>query len=167
MGEAARTDELEQLERLLASTLQGRGRSAIVEGDPGLGKTWVLRQIRERARAVGAEILQGSVDPLESERPFALINDLLRSVPSAFQELREQVTGLLTGEDWEGQPGASDGGLRFRVSDAVVDLIEALCLKDRVVLLFDDLHWADPSSLFAVNAVSKRISDVPCLLLAT
>ena len=56
---------------------------------------------------------------------------------------------------------SSDPGLRFQAVDAFVDLVEALALGGPLVLGIDDAQWADPCSLLVLNAVTRRLADLP------
>ena len=60
----------------------------------------------------------------------------------------------------------SDPGLRFRVVDALADLVEELALPGPLMIGLDDLQWADPSSLLTLSALSRRVEYLPVGLIA-
>ncbi len=60
----------------------------------------------------------------------------------------------------------SDAGLQFQVIDAFLDLVEERALSAPVVIGLDDLQWADPSSILALDALLRRLPYVPVALIA-
>src|SRR5690242_9690902 len=76
---------------------------------------------------------------------------------------RAAIGELLSGAAGERNPitVTSDPGLRFRVVDALTDLVEELALSGPVVLGLDDLQWADPSSLLTVGVLARRLTGLP------
>jgi len=53
------------------------------------------------------------------------------------------------------------------VVDAVTELLETMCLDTPVVLVLEDLHWADESSLVAIQAILHNLAHVPLLVMVT
>ena len=62
---------------------------------------------------------------------------------------------------------APSADARLMVVDAVTELLETMCLDRPVVLVLEDLHWADESSLDAIQAILHNLVHVPLLLIAT
>src|SRR5262245_21728145 len=152
-----RDDVLALATERLRGTAAGHGRTLLLSGEAGLGKTRVLGAISREAAAAGFVALQTSLAPQDQEVPAASILDLARQMVA--------VTGLAdAGErlmEFRGKARTEEPiGRRFLVKDIVRRLHEAF---DRPALLcFDDLHWADELSLdiIAELAMAARASGI-------
>jgi DNA-binding CsgD family transcriptional regulator len=142
---------------------------ALIEGEPGIGKTRLLDAALEDARRRGMQVAAGRAEELERTRPFGVMADALGCARSSPDPRRAAIGGLLTaGGDRERDPitVTSDQGLRFRVVDALADLVEELALPGPLVIGLDDLQWADASSLLTLSALSRRVEYLPVGLIA-
>ena len=72
-----RAPEMESLGRLLKKARAGRGSVALIEGEPGIGKTRLLGETLAEAGALGFVVIQGSAEEMEQDRPFGLIVEAL------------------------------------------------------------------------------------------
>lgn len=164
-----RRRELEVARRLVEDVVGGTSGVLLIEGDAGLGKTRLVEQTRDAARAIGASVLCGGGHPFERTRPFGVIADALDLRPRSPDPRRAAVGRLLAGEgrglDPRTPTPAAD--VRFRVIDEVVELIEMLAASAPVVLILEDLHWADDSSLGTARTIVHELRDMPVLLVAT
>ena len=171
-----RLDEIELLEACLDRVAGGVFQSVVVEGQAGIGKTRILQTALERARARGFQVFFGRPDELERGRSFGPLGEALGCTPEAKGPRQAAIGRLLTANadtdrtanaDTDRTPiePTSDPGLRFRVVDAFVDLVEELALAAPVALALDDLQWADPSSLLAVRSLGRRLPYLPVALL--
>jgi hypothetical protein len=158
-----RSQELAALRRLLHSARQGCGAAAVVQGEGGIGKTRLLAEITTDATEDGFRVLSGATDELSRDRPLAaLIEAFGLRADSADPERAEIATLLLA----DALPfGAAD--ISFRVTDAVVSLLERLTTEAPAVVAVEDLHWADPATLRAVRAIGAAVSDLPVVVLVT
>jgi class 3 adenylate cyclase/tetratricopeptide (TPR) repeat protein len=164
-----RSEELARLARLFERTKAGTGGLAFVVGEPGIGKTRVIEEFAGRARADGAPVLWGRCIEGEAARPYAPFADalagwaqevdleLLRSalgryggvVAKIAPELRERLPELPEPERLE--PDAE----RHRLLDAIAQLLWALAEDSPVLLVLDDLHWADAATLALLRHLSR------------
>ena len=133
-----------------------------MEGEPGIGKTRLLTELGVRADRHGWLVLSGSAAELEGELPFAVfvdaLDEYLRSLaPHELGDLDEDAVGELA----QVFPALAGGdraraGDRYRTHRAVRRLLEALARSKPLVLLLDDLHWADAGSLDLLGSLLRR-----------
>ncbi|GAB3693831.1 AAA family ATPase [Saccharopolyspora tripterygii] len=151
-----REAELGELRELVASLVSGAGGALWLEGEPGIGKTALLGQVIAEAASNGCAVRHATADRLSAQFPLSLLLDCLGVGPDApEQELRE-LHGRLSGED----PAAPV------VADAVVELVTTWCTTAPVVLLVDDVQWADEASLLVWQRLRALTGQHPLLLVA-
>src|SRR5215470_5350831 len=159
-----REDEIQALSEALDRVAAGRAAIVLVEGEAGIGKTRLLAQALADARGRGMQVAAGRAEELERTRPFGVLAAALECARSAADPRRAAIAGLLAAPS-AGELGpitvTSDPGLRFRVVDALTDLVEELALSGPLVLGLDDLQWADPSSLLTVGVLARRLAGLP------
>lgn len=175
-----REPELARLSALLERALAGRGRLVLVTGDAGMGKTELCDEFLRRARAAGApisvargrclehfgsteaylpflEALQGLLGGPEAER---VARALLRHAPSWCALLP-----ALSGQIGTGEAGYARG--TAPLLRELPDAFEALCRERPMVVLLEDLHWADPSSADLLHRLALSVARFPMLVLGT
>jgi DNA-binding CsgD family transcriptional regulator/tetratricopeptide (TPR) repeat protein len=161
-----REREMETLGRLLEHAIAGRGSVALIEGEPGIGKTRLLGETLAIAGALGFAVLRGAGEEMERDRPFGPIAAALGLRRDAEDPRRSDIARLLrTGYDGESREGGP--GLRYRVLESVLDLVEDSSASRPIALGLDDLHWADASTLLVVRHLAPRLSSLPVVLLMT
>jgi DNA-binding CsgD family transcriptional regulator/tetratricopeptide (TPR) repeat protein len=131
------------LERLRAESQNDAGHIVFVEGEAGVGKTALLRAFRESLPA-GVRTVLGSCDPLSTPSPFGPIVDIAPELDPALPSL------IRTGT----QP-----------AEILPAFIDALRRNAGVIVLLDDLHWADEATLDLVRFVGRRIESTRALLI--
>ena len=164
-----RETETAILEETLDQVESGHRAIALIEGEPGIGKTRLLDAALEDARRRGMQVAAGRAEELERTRPFGVMADAFGCARSSPDPRRAAIGDLLAaGGDRERDPitVTSDPGLRFRVVDALADLVEELALPGPLVIGLDDLQWADASSLLTLSALSRRVEYLPVGLIA-
>jgi DNA-binding CsgD family transcriptional regulator/tetratricopeptide (TPR) repeat protein len=145
-----RASELAELERALETAQAGAGGTVLVAGDAGIGKTRLAAELAGRARAAGFEVLLGrSIDLVGTELPYQPFVDALRPL----------------GDPW--MVDESSGGSQLRVFEAMLALLTERAASAPVLLVLEDLHWADTSTLDLVVFLAHNLDDRPVLLLAT
>jgi len=162
-----RSSELASLVELLPRAAEGPCQVALIEGEAGIGKTRLLAEVLDHARARGFRLFVGAAAELERDRPFGALAEALGLRPTAPDPERAEI-GLLLAGDGEAIPGsmqiAEAPGLRFQVLEAVLTMVERLCLSAPTVIALEDLHWADPSTLLAVRQLRRRLAHLPLAL---
>jgi DNA-binding NarL/FixJ family response regulator/tetratricopeptide (TPR) repeat protein len=161
-----RTDELDALERALDELDRGRSGALELVGEPGIGKTRLLRELAARAELRGQLVLSGSASELERDLPFSVFVDALDEYvegldPKQLAPLADDVRAELA----HVLPSLSElaGGRelalqheRYRSHRAVRALLEQLAERSPLVLVLDDLHWADSASVELLGALLRR-----------
>jgi DNA-binding NarL/FixJ family response regulator len=162
-----RDGELQFLTARLAEAEGGAARFAAVEGDPGMGKTRLLRELAERAGGRGCVVLHGRAAEFEREMPFGLFVDALDSFleaapGSAFGALDQEQVDELASAFPAMRPLASGDSPapapedRIRVYGAVRELLGCLAPGKTVLITLDDLHWSDRASLELIGHLLRR-----------
>jgi ATP/maltotriose-dependent transcriptional regulator MalT len=161
-----RADELGSLKRALEELDLGRPAAIEVAGEPGIGKTRLLRELGARGEARGYLVLAGSASELEHDLPFSVFVDAVDEYVEGLDP--EQLTTL--DDDVQAElayvfPSLSALGRgrkvalqqeRYRTHHAVRALLEHLAQTRPLVLVLDDFHWADPASLELLGALLRR-----------
>jgi DNA-binding NarL/FixJ family response regulator len=142
-----------------------------VVGEPGIGKTRLLTELGAAADARGMLVLSGSASELEHGMPFWVFVDALdeylhgldpRRLDGLGDEDRAELAHVFPSIARRDGNGASVE--RFRTHRAVCRLLEAMAAAKPLVLLLDDLHWADPGSLELLGALLRHPPAAPVLM---
>ncbi len=134
----------------------------LVTGDAGMGKTVLLADAADRARLAGMRVLSVTGRESESRLAFAGLHQLLRPVLPAAAELPGLLARALLGALGLADPGAAD---RLLTGVAVLTLLSDLSERSPVVVLADDAHWLDRSSLDVLAFVGSRLDAEQVVLL--
>src|SRR3954470_5762613 len=163
-----RRQELAALDEALDTLRAPRPRWVVVSGEPGIGKTRLLSELAERAAARRHPVFVGRGAELESELPFAIWGDALDAHVAGLGERRlEGLIGERVGELARVLPSAATagaGGLqedRFQAYRAVRALLQRMAMGRPLVLILDDVHWADDASLELIAHLLRRPPPAP------
>ncbi|HEU4426934.1 MAG TPA: AAA family ATPase, partial [Pilimelia sp.] len=168
-----RGEELSRFDRLLGETGSGAARVVEVAGDPGIGKTRLLVELAARAEMAGRVALYGRAAEFERHVPFGVVGAAIEDHLSgagqgSLMALHPDDVGLLR-DVFRSLPGdAAPARLieaeRYRLHRAVRALLESLAEPDGLVLILDDLHWADDGSGELLDHLLRRPPRGPILL---
>ena len=153
-----REPELAAITADVDAACRGRGRVVVIEGDAGIGKT---RLVEESLGLRYGVVRRGVAEELGGKRPFGVIVDALGI------DLREARIGRLLLTVSGAEESARSGDLEFRVSEGLLAHTEDLCSSGPVMLVVEDLHWADHSSLVFLARLARLVSQLPLLVVAT
>ena len=161
--------------RLLDATCAGAAGVVFVSGEPGIGKTHLLAELVRESHDRKCLVLEGSAAEFEHELPFGVVIDALDAYlasldPRAVDRLAAD--GLAGLADVfpalrslrSGLGPALSATERFRSYNAVRELLERLAAGQPLVLVLDDLHWADRASIELVAHLLRRPADARVLL---
>ena len=178
-----RAEVLAGLGEALEEVSRGRGRIVLLTGEPGIGKTRTAEELVRGASTAGnpplvltgwcasqpgaepywpwLRILRGLVDAVDDEALGGALRVSATALVRLVPELGVRVTGLVPVAD------GSPEGSRFRLFDAIAAFLRAAAADRTLLLLLDDLQWADPSSLRLLEFLAREMAQARVLLVAT
>ncbi|WP_455754802.1 ATP-binding protein [Streptomyces niveus] len=170
-----RDRELRRLTQAAAAAATGHGHVACVTGSAGTGKTRLLLELRSRLENPQAEleVFTSQCFHGEGAPPYWLWTQVLRQLsagrPDAFRAAAAPFGTLLAPLLPEQAPGHAPAEIsevlwpqaRFRTHDAVCEVLFTLAKQRPLVLLVEDLHWADPASLELLRLLCSRRHSFP------
>jgi len=150
---------LQALEQRLEALVSGQGALVLIQGVAGIGKTSLALVCEEQARHLGAMFVTGHCYE--------------RGVTSPFGPWQEVLVALATTNkiDLSGLPEPfgqeSPTNSPHKLIQVVTARLHAVAAEQPLVLLLDDLHWADQDSLDLLDFATRHLTDIPLLILIT
>ena len=188
-----RDAELATMRELAARLRSGDGCLLVLTGDAGLGKSRLIDEVRSQLAATECVCLESHCLPYTQNVSYSAFTDLVRGVLGltandseieGWARLRHRLAELLPAEasddilpylasflSWrlpetlaERVTYLEGEALQRQVIRAVVTLLEALAARHPLLLVFDDLHWADSASLAMLERTLTLVERVPVLM---
>ena len=176
-----RQREMGDLKAALEDALSGRGRLVTLVGEPGIGKTRTAQEMATYAGLRGAQVLWGrcyeeqGVPPywpwVQAIRSYVRERDpeQLRSemgagaadIAEVVSDVRERLPNL------QPAPELEPDQARFRLFDSIAAFLKSASQRQPLVLVLDDLHWADQPSLMLLQFVARELGGTRLLLIGT
>ena len=171
-----RTAEMAAVEASLGQTVAGRGAAVLIEGAGGVGKTRLVTAVAEDAARRGWQVLRGRAYAAEKGVPYALFSDAFVPLMQALgpakltmlargseADLAQLFPAAIQGESKRGIPAESATQLYW----SCAQFLKGLAGSSPVLLVLDDLHWADASSLELLHFLARHLSAERVAVLAT
>jgi len=176
-----RQREMGDLKAALEDALSGRGRLVMLVGEPGIGKTRTAQELATYAGLRGAQVLWGRSYEEQGVPPYwpwvqairAYVRerdpDQLRSemgagaadIAEVVSDVRERLPDLQPVSQLEPEQA------RFRLFDSIAGFLKTASQRQPIVLVLDDLHWADQPSLMLLQFVARELGGARLLLIGT
>ena len=172
----ARQRELQVLEACLSSARSGRASIALIRGESGIGKSRLAEAMVQQAGQEGVFVALGHCTPVSGgELPFGPFVEMLSGIGSArsaldgaggtpWELLR---TALSVSSHTSGLSSPDTGLERSRLFTSVLWVLHELGEQEPVLLVVEDIHWADPSSLDLLNFLARTASQERLMLVVT
>ena len=161
---------LHALSGMLAQARSGLGQLVLVGGEAGIGKTAVLAAMGAAARSDGCLVLRGQCWDGPGAAPFWPWVQVLRSAAQHRPGLDLGAARVLVQPADPGAPmsaGADAGRARFDLLDAAAGALITLSAEQPLLVVLDDLHWADEGSWSMLEFAARHLQSAPVLVLVT
>lgn len=173
--------ELALLRAGLGLGLSGEGRVLLLAGEPGIGKTRTAEELASDATALGALVLWGRCHEAEWAPPYWPWVQLLRAYaqhrpedalraelgPGAADVVQLVPEIAARFPDPAPLPPLAPEQARFRMFDHVAAVLRRAAGAQSLLLVLDDLHWADAPSLLLLEFLAREVRGVPLVVLGT
>jgi DNA-binding CsgD family transcriptional regulator len=159
-----RAAELGRIRELLAEAESGQSVVVLVSGDAGVGKTRLIAETAAEAGIRGFTVLSGRCAELADTVPYLPLADALRGAAAeadgSLQEAlatRPVLSRLLPDREISWMPGDLPGLAQQQLFGAVLGMLTELAAAAPVLLILEDLHWADSSTRDLVTFLSRML----------
>jgi class 3 adenylate cyclase/predicted ATPase len=185
-----RSFELAALQGLWARVVEGTSGSVLIEGSPGIGKSRLVKELKEHVAQSGArvvewnctwdgrgtalrpvaEALARAVDSKDGDTADESLQKLERGFPELSSPNQEAVWllgSLLSGKLDRRLGDTTAQSVRKKTLETIVRLLQKISAEQQLLLVVEDLHWADPSTLELIGMVLEGLRKEPFLLVLT
>src|SRR5665213_3561825 len=171
-----RVAELERRESALAALPERGAATVLLGGDAGMGKSRLIEEFCARARSRGSVVAIGACTPAEGGGlPYGpvvgVLRDLARQLPAgdvaAVLGFAQRSLGLAAPTESDADAAPTSGLVKTKLFEALLQSVETLAARASVVLVFEDLQWADSASIEVIDFLTRNLHDNPVLLVAT
>ena len=155
-----RDAELARLRGLLHDAAEGRAVTGLVSGDAGIGKSRLVAEAMQIAERDGFTVLCGQCAEIGDSVPYLPFADALRAAPARIEKAvkaRPVLSRLLPDGDGQAEEGDWAGLARQQMFGAVLSLLSEIAAEGPVLLVIEDLHWADATTRHLVTFLSRML----------
>ena len=176
-----RDQERSELRRLVDGLAEGKGSLALIGGEPGVGKTRLAEEIAQEAKKEGHRILVGRCHDVDAPTPYLPFVELLEAAAhDVDRETFRMALGEAAGEIAKVMPQLRSlyddipPGLdlpseqeRRYLFNSIGEFVERAAAVTPVVVILDDLQWADQPSLALLESIARRLERMPVVIIGT
>ncbi|MDQ6877225.1 MAG: AAA family ATPase, partial [Candidatus Dormibacteraeota bacterium] len=173
-----RDQELSSLEDALLAACRGQGSVIVLAGDAGMGKSRLCAELATRAERIGATVMEGSCSEADLALPYlpfleaignhlstAASEDLRKRLGVHIRELAKVFPQLA--QDGPAEKETDSPESRLRLFEAILALLGVASEDRGLLLIVEDLHWADASTRELLDYMTRRLRNRSLLVLAT
>jgi class 3 adenylate cyclase len=173
-----RDEQLFALEDALLAAHRGESRLVALGGEAGMGKTRLARELAQRAERLGWTVLWGGCSEVELPIPYLPVVEALgnylsaqdpvrigESLGAARRELAQLFPQL--GEHEPAAPVGDPAQAKLRLFEAVVGLLAAAARDHGLLLILEDVHWADSATRELLDHLCRRLTNMRSLFVLT
>ena len=155
-----RDSELALLAGLVRAGAAGQGGAVFIEGEPGIGKSTLLRAALADSASLGCQVFWGTGSELDQALPLQPLLDGLRVREPSANPRREAIARFLRGEI------STDRGMDgpAMLAEQLLALIAEECAVQPTILVIDDLQWADQASIGLLARLAVSARELPLLV---
>lgn len=174
-----RKQELQQAQRLWMQAMAGNGQMLLISGEAGVGKTRLMQEIVTQAKVSGGHAYIGESQE-EGSAPYAPFAQIIRRAFRAKQDTELDLPELVLSQimtivpelqirypDLPPTPTIEPISEQRRLFECIITFFSTLCERQPLLLVLEDLHWADSGTLSLFEFMARRCGEHPVLLLGT
>ncbi|MFD3707547.1 AAA family ATPase [Nocardia sp. NPDC058658] len=154
--DVGRHAEMARLRAAVVAAASGAGRFVLVSGAAGIGKSWLAERVATVAAEAGLRVVRGNALDDAGMPPLWPWRRAARELPELGPAL-DTVT----------EPGGGPAAQRFRMFTEVADVLTAAAEPSGLLLVLEDLHWSDPTSLALLTHVATETPRTKVLIVGT
>ncbi|MFC9662722.1 ATP-binding protein [Nocardia sp. NPDC127606] len=151
-----RHEEIARLRAAVVAAASGAGRFVLVSGTAGIGKSWLAEHVVTLAAEAGLRVARGNALDDAGMPPLWPWRRVARELPE-----------LAVALDTVTEPGGGPAAQRFRMFTEVADVLVAAAAPSGLLLVLEDLHWSDPTSLALLTHVATETPRTKVLIVGT
>lgn len=174
-----RKDEYEEARALWREVENGAGQTLLISGEPGIGKTRFMREVVTQSEVSGGRALVGEASA-ESNMPYGVFAQMVRKALDPQSKNGVELPDFVLDDvldlapdlrpyypDIEPNPELDPESEQTRLLENMVAFWNAFSDESPVLLVLDDAHWADSSSIAMFQYLARRTKGQPVMMLAT
>jgi tetratricopeptide (TPR) repeat protein len=174
-----RVKELKQARAIWMQAMVGVGQTLLISGEPGIGKSSLARELATQAEISGGIALIGE-SYAEGGAPYSPFSQILRRALPRVGQNGSQMTEFVVADlisltpelrpnypDLPDIPALDPESEQRRLFESMVALLTSLSEQSPILLVLEDVHWADSGSLAMLRYLARRTKDQPIMLVAT
>ncbi|HVF40749.1 MAG TPA: AAA family ATPase [Gemmatimonadaceae bacterium] len=172
-----REEAIRALNQRLDRAVAGDGSFLLISGNAGVGKSRLVKELKREAAIRGVRVIEGRCSSTESSVPYAPLMDALRfriergegeEAAKVLGPLRSILAPIFPQLDKNTEPQARPSDHHSdRPFELIFSVLARLAQQEPMLLVLEDLHWADPTSLEVLHHLAHRAPQLPLLVVAT